>query len=434
MLHGHTKIELKNEKTGDIQVVEKDNMITNALSNLFNEINHILGPEYYNSILLPLYQKGLAGIVLFENTIEENINTIISPHATNNVIGYANDTVNSGTNTQQGSINLVESQKLSNGYKFVYDFTTSQANGQISTICLTNKDYYSVLPNNNFLLNVGYSAIIKADTVSDTIISYYNWDSHIFTKVKRINDYSIKVVKYKLILGNAYIGVVDSFFSTNIIDEKTYTYTESLFSSSNYYIICGDYIYIFKWDNTSVYRINKDSLTLDSDWSGNIPFPSGTSRVNHDLITSDDNYLYIGYYKYNYSSADNNYTICKIEPENKTVEKTISLGYEHGNLNYIKHLNVLIRNDDNNKKLIVYDLDLNILYTTTSYGGFAYKKVFSANPNNGIYLLADTNTPNSGIINLLTLPIYIATINNLDSPVIKTSEQSMKITYTITEE
>lgn len=39
---------------------------------------------------------------------------------------------------KEGAGTLLKAKKIDGGYKFVWDFATSQANGIISTICLTN--------------------------------------------------------------------------------------------------------------------------------------------------------------------------------------------------------------------------------------------------------------------------------------------------------
>ena len=41
MLKGKTKIELKDVRTGNVDVVEKDNMVTNALQYIFNPLGYI---------------------------------------------------------------------------------------------------------------------------------------------------------------------------------------------------------------------------------------------------------------------------------------------------------------------------------------------------------------------------------------------------------
>ena len=38
-IHGHTKIELTNQTTGEVEVVEKDNLVTNAVAQIFTSFN-----------------------------------------------------------------------------------------------------------------------------------------------------------------------------------------------------------------------------------------------------------------------------------------------------------------------------------------------------------------------------------------------------------
>ena len=46
--------------------------------------------------------------------------------------------VNSTANLARGSLNLTESMALSNGYKFVWEFTPNQGNGTIAAVALTS--------------------------------------------------------------------------------------------------------------------------------------------------------------------------------------------------------------------------------------------------------------------------------------------------------
>ena len=53
-------------------------------------------------------------------------------------VAYASNNVNSGSNVARGSLNQTESKKLDNGYKFVWEFTPSQGNGNIAAVALTS--------------------------------------------------------------------------------------------------------------------------------------------------------------------------------------------------------------------------------------------------------------------------------------------------------
>ena len=63
-LHGHAKIELTNVKTGEVQTIEHDNIVTNAILNQLNYMYY--NKDTINSEYLPLYDKVFNGILLFK--------------------------------------------------------------------------------------------------------------------------------------------------------------------------------------------------------------------------------------------------------------------------------------------------------------------------------------------------------------------------------
>lgn len=79
----------------------------------------------------------MGGILLYQNALEERADTIYAP-LDNPLIGYASDDANNTEDIRRGSRNLTESKEVDGGYRFVWDFATSQANGTISAICLSN--------------------------------------------------------------------------------------------------------------------------------------------------------------------------------------------------------------------------------------------------------------------------------------------------------
>ena len=174
-MKGHTIIELTNTKTGEKRTYEDDNMVTNFLEQFCIPT----GPLNYNLYaMLASYasQKSISsksdaalnieqphcftkGLLLFENEIDEDADNIW-PRKGNKMIGQAGDFSYSGSNTRAGSYNSIESGPVENGYRYVWDFATSQAIGQISCACLTtpwggilgtgNHDFFSdYLANSN---------------------------------------------------------------------------------------------------------------------------------------------------------------------------------------------------------------------------------------------------------------------------------------------
>ena len=84
-LHGHTTIELTNVETGEVQKIEEDNLVTNALAEMFWSAG-FMGNAETKSLYFPVYQKGLGGLILWENTIPEDASRIFEP-AGNRVTG-----------------------------------------------------------------------------------------------------------------------------------------------------------------------------------------------------------------------------------------------------------------------------------------------------------------------------------------------------------
>src|SRR5699024_10091670 len=152
MLKGKSVIELTDVRTNEKEVYEDENLITNAVPDLLR-LNP-MGLMYpvresnnakFDDELFPIANKCYGGILLFENPLEEDPNKYIPP-GDNPIIGYSSNDVNPTDNPKRGSANLTESVPIENGYKFVWDFSTSQANGRISSLALTHyrggKYYY----------------------------------------------------------------------------------------------------------------------------------------------------------------------------------------------------------------------------------------------------------------------------------------------------
>ena len=87
-LIGTTKIELRNVKTGEVEIYKKHNMITNALSDIFKPLGLSNRPYKYFNDFVPYYEKLLGGILCFDTAIDENPNNYYPP-ANANLIGCA---------------------------------------------------------------------------------------------------------------------------------------------------------------------------------------------------------------------------------------------------------------------------------------------------------------------------------------------------------
>ncbi len=145
-LIGTMVLELTDEATGAVETVMEQNMVTNAVNNILGlnpmGIFYKTSGEYddavlWNGNLLPICPNMIGGILLFSQVLEENADNIYV-QSDNLPVAYASNNVNSTSNLARGSLNLTESKKLDNGYKFVWEFTPSQGNGTIAAVALTS--------------------------------------------------------------------------------------------------------------------------------------------------------------------------------------------------------------------------------------------------------------------------------------------------------
>lgn len=164
MLKGHVQIDLHNHKTGLIERIEQDNLITNAVEKL---VNLSMGRNRTAETFLPLSTKALGGVMLFEDQLTESASNTMFPYS-NRLIGYAGRTANISSR-QMGSLNAIETGPVENGYANVWEFSSSQANGTISSMALTN----SVIGSGSILYPV-YDYTIFANNTNTSIIKMEN--------------------------------------------------------------------------------------------------------------------------------------------------------------------------------------------------------------------------------------------------------------------
>lgn len=169
MIKGHVAIELHNHKTGLRDRIEGDNMITNALG---YAIPNVIGANYSADNIMPICQKALGSLMLFDGLLTEDKNNIFFPSEAH-LVASANRNLNT-TDSDRGSLNTAETYKTDTGYQSVWDFSTSQANGTIKSLALTlnaySKDQYSAIAYNFVSPFIRYG--IKDDD-GDTSFSLY---------------------------------------------------------------------------------------------------------------------------------------------------------------------------------------------------------------------------------------------------------------------
>lgn len=198
-LHGHTKIELTDVNTGEVEVVEEDNIITKGVQRILELPARILqkaitdSPAYgtyndaYNNCIWSNQNWSnikylMRGVALFSNTFDENEeNYNLAFTKFDKLVGRAGDYTS--TAEQLGSYNSAESKfDIPNKQiRYVWDFGTSQANGKINSVCLvpsgcattTKEPYWS----NQVLADGARITPYSYIKFSETIADLFNLDS-----------------------------------------------------------------------------------------------------------------------------------------------------------------------------------------------------------------------------------------------------------------
>lgn len=417
-LEGRAKIELTNVRTGEKERVEEKNLVTNALSTIFgyNYLGKYETSGLYGK-LIPVYKKALGGILLFDGAISEDPNTIIPP---GNVmcIGHAGNSPYSGQNNYRGGLNEYESEELSDGIKLVWDFATQQANGTIRCLSMTSE--------RGGVVGLGNSEK-RATDIPEPYYEIRRIDYHYIPVVYQTMDYDFEftVPNNNTILIKKYsypksgIRITSDITRKKLITEHSLALTESMRSGAINSIDMEDgiiyiiYEYGAVANKQCVLKVSVDDMSLLNTYT----FP------NYDLYNRGvvlDNYLYA-------ARSDNTKKLMKINLLNTADAKEIDLKGEDGTRvcrygNYI--YTELFRNS------MIIDKNDNVMYTYSNWSnGNRYYRHIDKLFYNYYY------SPSSyeDIMMTVLYPFYLATINNLATPVVKTADKTMKITYTIRE-
>lgn len=133
-LKGHTRIILTDVRDGSQKVSEDSNMVSDAVSEVL--ANNFCGLGQFSQ-LMPL-KKLFGGVMMFRDAITESgSNYNIPSDDVNPMTGHAGQTPHATASPYRGNPNGGETIATDTSIKFVWDFMTNQGNSsQISTVCL----------------------------------------------------------------------------------------------------------------------------------------------------------------------------------------------------------------------------------------------------------------------------------------------------------
>lgn len=476
MLKGTTKIELTDVNTGETQVIEKGNIITGAVSHLYQPV---LGHATEGATLRGLGVNTLfGGLLLFNNPIPENVNQWFAPAGTD-VTGYGIQGLqNTTAGVILGSYNTSESSYdgSTKTAKFVYDFSTNQANGTISAVCLSNKmtgygGYGTdILYTNNLsqtmMVNMyeGLKYLIDSTDKFDTSSNLVYGKEYLFL-VDAENDVAvyfvitggttIKFKKYHTRIKNY------SLFETGTAVSTLVGAGETAEVALNTSIAAGTFSYNYDYTNNSLYIraggtvANNASFVLTQVTYEDTPIVTQTSITNTSGVTvgntsNRNTFVHNGFvYITGNASPYNIYKINIATQEINTIPGVSVYGLVpvialDGIIYYQKATGTMT-------SIATYLLDSES-YTLKKCGitNISYVRTKGTGSDNYTYY-TPVYTPVKGSTMLYYLSYsvnssastdgigfryftnYLGTINNLSPSITKVPSQTMKITYTIKE-
>lgn len=423
-IKGHAKIELTDVHNGGKEVIESDNIVTNAIQDMLKTYG-VYSPAILESYPCSNFNVATCygGLITWDGMIEENKeNYGFKPYGVNAGAHAAYNVVNSGTDELLGSYNRVESKITDTSAKFVYDFTTNQGNGVISCITLVSQ-------NNGYC---GFNGI--KDTSSPSVASPSVAD--------KFNNMIPFQTENKLISVDKLVGV---------------TYTPSI-TIAEYDALLSNTFSLFKTTTpTKVQEITLGSVDL-CDYNSAKLAEGGYLPIYYASDTKT-----ISVVLYDGTSAVSEVTIATINLLTREVAKRkVSIpSYEYSSIVAVHYKNYLIYgvNEDSMSIMDLTTGEVNANTISMANSNATYRKqihplneyeflfwhdyyYIGAYPRWLINLKDGTVKelgngkyayPSAKFSFLPGNPLYFGTINNLETPVTKTADKTMKITYTLTE-
>ena len=447
MIHGKTKIELYNPNTKIKNIIKSENTFqSGVLAKQLNPYGELGLPNKYN------YSDLVGGILLFRDAI--TIGKEYMP-AGNKMIGHGyRNSVTQGDYSYLGTFNASESSASASAITQVYDYATNQANGTIGCVCLTSLkggqigygfegDKYASL---NFADYVGGN-IGESGSQGAIYNGFKYYVSGMSDGIMTITKTPVDVQK-----GNIFRGLSKNltFDVSEIGTPKTvkpywnvmgdcgngvFRFWSESEGISGVNVASGGTIYYYEFDATTE-TLSQKTLTNNS---------NDTLVLNNYGVQFRDNLCFIA--SYNGNSTGNVY-IFDVD-DGELIKKLTNVS------------NFSVYDGTQAPSFLPCELSDNLFLMQGGSGSSQYTFLYDAvlNETFNMNLVAQPKaSPNFGALTRMSSvddgvlksivrqtnsayhgyagrnPLYLATINNLQSPVTKTAAQTMKITYTLTEE
>ncbi|MCI7107099.1 MAG: hypothetical protein MR945_04380 [Agathobacter sp.] len=469
MLKGKTKIELRDVHTREVEVIEEENMVTNALQYIFNPMGYVKAADpMFTTEYVNYYKTLTGGLLLLNKALDENADNISLPGDVEQTGCAVYDQQNSSGQTLRGNFNATESEidMENRRVKYVYDFDTAEGNGTIACVALTHAlggygnrgldveptrelyPYYKSIGSGLLrytgtnsgingqdrtmsytLYGTGIKWIVKIDASTDSVY-YFTITSTTSVRISRYraNIHTISLFDrpgaVRTLLEETDItftqAISQQYFSYNYDEETDKLY---IVSGSSYSVSNGGNFVVTEIDMANGYAVKQYAMTN---------MIGSAMRLGYER---SDVYCYRGYlYFQNYGygvkfyiyrqEIGNSANVQKVDVEVRQSEPVMARNgrlYFECASSYSGSYCCYIINTDN----------FTMRYPETY-------EVFDANDRQYVPVIGYPLTyyltcgSNNGIFAIRT--DYLATINNLSSPVVKTADKTMKVTYTLLEQ
>lgn len=440
-MKGKASIILTDADSGRIvRRLEEKNIITNAVENVFNlpleyRINSINHSAVFTSAL-PVWNTLMGGILLLGNNVTEDADNIFLP-PDSKIIATAGAPY-SGISPNIGSLNQNECCEIDNGYRLTWDFATDKANDTIKCICLTSRQFgNSGAWSTETTRGVAFgnpTNMTNADTGMNGLTMFTGKGQFVCSKSSTKHVYFVGELNRKL-----------RFIEQTSIDPKNIRINDTAGSS----VLCkqtAEYIVEAPFDFVTDRRFffNPDTMCLY--FFKERQFDSAANVTNVEYIAIDIK----------------TYTIA----EHRQISIAGNCSFDYAAVYYdslfVTYGQTLYRYSLDGSLMRVYDsgtidwgffvingclytfIDSTCLYMVSPEGGCRLSRVNGTLACAASFLkpplIATATRINHSVHDAMpTVPVYaqifnayMASINNLSEPITKTSAQTLKIIYEIT--
>lgn len=478
MLHGHAKIELTNVKTGEKQVIEHDNYMTNWIKDMFTPRGiygrslQRKGPITYGSVSSKSkFTKAelFGGVMLFEEPLTANAPDDYKFPPANKCVARAWEQAYAGTDLSVGFFNSGLSSMDKEHATFVWDWTQERGNGTISALGLTNVwgaragNGMDAIADAGIYVDMGVGGAIETGSLisqNRQVLFYPDMvDDVVYAVDTTLQNNKLRIYKLPLCYKNYNPITMDIVSNSSVTndDASYYTYDDvdlTSYVGSNYPALnAGDDGYLWVTQYTASWASGTSKTFVKVNWKTKVCTTVSITNNTGLTLWANDVVPFIVHngYLYAQSSASNRYVyisladntdcgVLKYSNGDEIVINGIGTGRFFnvwGDLYFgIAGSNLTYNNVSAPQLLILVDKGT---AAWRNLRAFPYGYTYSAYANNAgggnqaidFYTFNDNNSWRrlASTMNFMCL----STKNNLDTPVTKTSDMTMRVTYTIQE-